>query len=59
MNIAMFSDCYFPRINGVSVSILSFAEELTKLNHNVIIVCPDYKSKKNLKSQFKFYYEEI
>ena len=59
MNIAMFSDCYFPRINGVSVSILSFAEELTKLNHNVIIVCPDYESKKNLKSQFKFSYEEI
>lgn len=55
----MFSDCYFPRINGVSVSILSFAEELTKLNHNVIIVCPDYKSKNNLKSQFKFSYEEI
>ncbi|MCR4741419.1 MAG: glycosyltransferase, partial [Treponema sp.] len=59
MNIAMFSDCYFPRINGVCVSIFSFAQELTKLNHNVLIICPDYESKHNIKSQFQFSFEEI
>jgi len=39
----MFADCFYPRINGVGVSILSFATQLVKMNHHVSIVCPNYK----------------
>ena len=28
--IAMFTDAYYPRINGLTVSVHSFAEELSK-----------------------------
>ena len=38
----MFTDSFFPRINGVSVSVNSYAEELSKLGHTVCIVCPEY-----------------
>ena len=42
MNILMVSDVYFPRVNGVSSSIRTFARELKRLGHNVTIVAPDY-----------------
>ncbi len=42
MKIAMFTDAFFPRINGVSVSVNSFAEELSALGHEVYIVCLEY-----------------
>lgn len=42
MNIAMFTDAYFPRVNGVAVSVESYATELSKLGHSVCVVCPDY-----------------
>ena len=42
MNILMLSDVYFPRVNGVSSSIRTFARELTRLGHHVTIVAPDY-----------------
>jgi glycosyltransferase involved in cell wall biosynthesis len=42
MNILMLSDVYFPRINGVSASIRTFARELTRLAHTVTIAAPDY-----------------
>lgn len=42
MNIAMFVDCYYPRVNGVVVSVKSYSEALTKLGHKVCIVCPSY-----------------
>lgn len=45
MNVAMFTDAYYPRINGVSVSVHSYAEELHKNGHSVCIVCSDYKEK--------------
>jgi glycosyltransferase involved in cell wall biosynthesis len=38
----MLSDVYFPRVNGVSSSIRTFARELTRLGHHVTIVAPDY-----------------
>ena len=38
----MFSDSYYPRINGVTVSVHSYAVELTKLGHKVAIVCLEY-----------------
>jgi glycosyltransferase involved in cell wall biosynthesis len=42
MRILMISDVYFPRINGVSTSILTFQQELSKLGHYVHIVAPAY-----------------
>ena len=42
MKIAMFTDAYFPRINGVTVSVQSFAEGLCKLGHEVCVVCLEY-----------------
>lgn len=44
MKIAMFTDAYYPRINGVSVSVKSYAESLTALGHKVCIVCCDYQN---------------
>ncbi|MDZ4814085.1 MAG: glycosyltransferase [Pseudomonadota bacterium] len=42
MNILMLSDVYFPRVNGVSTSIRTFAEVLTRQGHRATIVAPDY-----------------
>jgi glycosyltransferase involved in cell wall biosynthesis len=42
MNILMISDVYFPRINGVSTSIITFRQELLRLGHQVMLVAPDY-----------------
>lgn len=42
MDILMLSDVYFPRVNGVSTSIRTFARELVRLGHRVTLVVPDY-----------------
>lgn len=42
MNILMLSDVYFPRINGVSTSIRTFAQGLARMGHSVTLVAPDY-----------------
>lgn len=47
MKIAMFSDCFLPRINGVCISVKSFAIELAKKGHEVTIICPSYKDSEN------------
>ena len=57
MNIAMFSDSFYPRINGVSVSVKSYAEALTNLGHNVCIVCCDYDESTLLDLRAKGYYD--
>jgi len=44
MKIAMFTDAYYPRINGVAVSVKSYAEALSDLGHKVCIVCCDYQN---------------
>lgn len=38
----MLSDVYFPRVNGVSTSIRTFARELVRRGHALTIVAPDY-----------------
>jgi glycosyltransferase involved in cell wall biosynthesis len=38
----MFTDSYWPRVNGVSVSVESFASALIKLGHQILIICPYY-----------------
>jgi len=42
MNLLMLSDVYFPRVNGVSTSIRTFARSLARMGHSVTIVAPDY-----------------
>ena len=42
MKIAMFSDAYWPRINGVTVSVDTFSLALIKAGHEVMIVCSQY-----------------
>lgn len=42
MKILLLSDVYFPRVNGVSTSIRTFAESLARMGHAVTIVAPDY-----------------
>lgn len=42
MKILFISDVYFPRINGVSTSIRTFAGQLQELGHEVHLVAPDY-----------------
>jgi hypothetical protein len=45
MNILMVSDVYFPRINGVCTSIITFRRELAKLGHRTVLIAPDYSKK--------------
>mgnify|MGYP002623548227 FL=1 len=52
MKIAMFTDAYFPRINGVAVSVRSYAGELTKLGHEVAVVCLEYSEEQQRTSSF-------
>ena len=42
MNLLMLSHVYFPRVNGVSTSIRTYAESLAELGHLVTIVAPEY-----------------
>ncbi|MDR3325065.1 MAG: glycosyltransferase [Spirochaetaceae bacterium] len=42
MRIAIFTDAYWPRVNGVSVSIDAFSHALLRLGHKVLIVCSEY-----------------
>lgn len=42
MKILMLSDVYFPRVNGVSTSIRTFARSLLRRGHEITLVAPDY-----------------
>jgi|GEM_PF-3850928 len=42
MRIPMISNVYFPRINGVSTSIQTFATEFSEQGHQVTLIAPDY-----------------
>lgn len=42
MRVLMISDVYFPRVNGVSTSIQTFARELIAKGHQVTLIAPDY-----------------
>ncbi|MDR2052453.1 MAG: glycosyltransferase [Treponema sp.] len=42
MKIVMFTDAYWPRVNGVTVSVDTFSRSLMKAGHEVMIICADY-----------------
>lgn len=52
MKIAMFTDAYYPRINGVTVSVHSYATELSKIGHEVCVVCLEYTEEQQRNSLF-------
>ncbi|RZN62926.1 glycosyltransferase [Methanonatronarchaeum sp. AMET6-2] len=41
MNIALFTDSYFPQINGVTYSISLLKRKLVEMGHNVKVVFPE------------------
>ncbi len=45
MRILMISDVFFPRINGVSTSIATFAKEFKLQGHEVHLIAPAYSAK--------------
>lgn len=42
MRIVMFTDAYWPRVNGVTVSVDSFSRALVLAGHEVLIICSSY-----------------
>lgn len=46
MKIGMFTDTFYPCINGVSASSLYYAKELAKMGHHIYIFCPRYRGRK-------------
>ena len=44
MRILKISDVYFPRVNGVSTSIRTFAQEFARQGHAVTLIAPAYPS---------------
>ncbi|MGF1547989.1 MAG: glycosyltransferase [Thiotrichales bacterium] len=42
MHFLYISDCFFPRVNGVSTSIDTFRKRLQAFGHRVSLVAPDY-----------------
>ena len=54
MNIAMFSDSYYPYVSGVVRSIEIFRQELQQLGHNVYIFAPSYRRQKEEEGVFRF-----
>lgn len=53
MHILMLSDVYFPRVNGVSTSIRTFARELERFGHGVTIVAPEYAADDGARDEFE------
>ena len=53
MNIAFFTDAYYPRINGVAVSVRSYATKLAEMGHSVCIVCCNYDDEEDKKDKKK------
>jgi 1,2-diacylglycerol 3-alpha-glucosyltransferase len=42
VRIALVSDCYWPRVNGVTVSVQTYRDELIRKGHRVLVLCPEY-----------------
>ncbi|MGA1794967.1 MAG: glycosyltransferase [bacterium] len=45
MKILMISDVYFPRINGVSTSIMTYRRALRERGHRVTLIAPEYNER--------------
>ncbi len=55
MKIAIFTNTYWPTVNGVAVSATNLREGLIQLGHEVFIFAPDDEDLKKLKEQANVY----
>jgi 1,2-diacylglycerol 3-alpha-glucosyltransferase len=55
LKIALVTDTYFPRINGVSTSTQIFAEEFAKMGHEVHIYAPAFPNHIDESNHLKVY----
>jgi glycosyltransferase involved in cell wall biosynthesis len=53
MKIAMFTDAYWPRVNGVTVSVDSFSRALVNAGQDVLIVCSTYPENTNIHASYQ------
>jgi Glycosyltransferase len=42
VRIALVTDCYWPRVNGVCASVQTVKDELLRRGHDVLVLCPEY-----------------
>ena len=42
MNICMFTNTYLPHVGGVARSVATFAEDLCRLGHRVLVIAPTF-----------------
>lgn len=42
MRIAFLTDSYWPRVNGVTVSVQTYRDEFERRGHASIVICPEY-----------------
>lgn len=57
MKIGMFSDTFYPEINGVATSILNLSKELERRGHEVHVYAPKCKGWENFQSDRYHYLE--
>jgi hypothetical protein len=55
MKILLATSSYWPRINGVTISVDTFAEELRAKGHEVFIFAPKYSSEHKYKENDYMY----
>lgn len=53
MKIALVTDSYYPRINGVAASTRTFAREFTNLGHTVHVHAPSFSNESNDQEPFR------
>jgi 1,2-diacylglycerol 3-alpha-glucosyltransferase len=54
VKIAIFTDTYAPQINGVVTSIQTFATELERLGHQVVVACPKIEGVESTDAVWRF-----
>ena len=59
MKIAIVSSGYLPVVDGVTVSLAQRVRVLSQLNHQVLILCPDYEAIASVYPNWREYQGEI
>lgn len=59
MKIAILTSGFFPVIDGVTVTVFNRVKRLSQLGHQVLLLCPDYRSVASLYPNWQTYVGEI
>ncbi|MGB3790404.1 MAG: glycosyltransferase, partial [Phormidesmis sp.] len=59
MKIAIISSGFLPVVDGVTVSLFQRVRALSKLGHQVLILCPDYQAVASVYPDWRDYQGEI